>query len=44
MLIGATLQFDLPASDFNSGTTARIVVTPPEGEAVSVDFDLSSLR
>jgi hypothetical protein len=44
VLIGATLQFDLPASDFNSDPTARIVVTPPEGDSVSVDFDLSSLR
>lgn len=44
ILIGATLQFDLPATDFNSVTTARIVVTPPEGDPVSVDFDLSSLR
>lgn len=44
ILIGATLQFDFPASVFNSDTTARIVVTPPEGDAVSVDFDLSSLR
>lgn len=44
ILIGATLQFDFLASVFNSDTTARIVVTPPEGDAVSVDFDLSSLR
>ena len=44
MLIGATLQFDLPASDFNADTTAWIIVTPPEGDPVSVDFDLSSLR
>lgn len=44
ILVGARLEFDLPASDFNSDTTARIIVTPPEGDPVSVDFDLSSLR
>lgn len=43
-LIGATLQNDFPASDFNSDTTVKIVVTPPEGDLVSVDFDLWSLR
>lgn len=44
ILIGATLQLDLPASAFATDRTAKIVVTPPEGESVSVDFDLSSLR
>lgn len=44
ILTGATLQFALPASVFEADTTANIVVTPPEGDPVSVNFDLSSLR
>ena len=43
ILTGATLQYDFAASDFNSDT-ARIVVTPPEGDPVSVDFYLPSLQ
>ena len=42
-LTGATLQFDYPASAFTSDTTI-IQVFPPQGDPVSVDFDLSSLR
>ncbi len=42
-LAGATLEFDVPASSFTSGT-ATIDVTPPEGDPVSVDFDLIRLR
>jgi len=40
---GATLQFDFAAKDFASGS-ATIDVTPPEGDPVSVDFDLDHLR
>ena len=43
VLIGATLEFDFPASAFTSNS-ATVDVSPPEGEAVSIDFDLSSLR
>jgi hypothetical protein len=43
VLIGATLEFDLPAVAFTSDSST-IDVTPPEGDPVSVDFDLSSLR
>jgi hypothetical protein len=43
ILTGATLEFDLPATTFTFDT-ATIDVTPPEGDPVSVDFDLSSLR
>jgi hypothetical protein len=42
-LTGATLQFDYPAKAFPSDT-ATIQIFPPEGDPVSVDFDLSSLR
>jgi hypothetical protein len=42
-LYGATLHLTLPAKLFNSGT-ATIDVDPPEGDPVSVDFDLASLR
>jgi hypothetical protein len=42
-LAGATLEFDLPADAFTSGT-ATIEVLPPEGDPVSVDFDLTRLR
>jgi hypothetical protein len=40
---GATLQFDFSAEDFASGS-ATIDVTPPEGDPVSIDFDLDHLR
>lgn len=43
VLTGATLEFDFPAIAFTSDT-ATIDVLPPEGDPVSVDFDLSSLR
>jgi hypothetical protein len=43
MLTGATLQFDFSARDFASGS-ATIDVVPPEGDPVSVDFDLDHLR
>ncbi len=42
-LIGATLRFEFPAEDFATDS-ATIDVNPPEGDPVSVDFDLSSLR
>jgi hypothetical protein len=42
-LSGATLTFEYPASSF-ADSTATVVVTPPEGDPVSVDFDLTSLR
>ena len=42
-LTGATLQFDFSAEDFASGS-AVIEVNPPEGDPVSVDFDLDHLR
>jgi hypothetical protein len=40
---GATLQCDFSAEDFASDS-ATIQVSPPEGDPVSVDFDLPSLR
>ena len=40
---GATLQFDFSAEDFASGS-ATIDVVPPEGDAVSIEFDLDHLR
>ncbi len=40
---GATLQFDFSVEDFPSGS-ATIDVNPPEGDPVSVDFDLDHLR
>lgn len=43
ILSGATVYLRFPASAFTSDTT-NIEVTPPEGDPVSVDFDLSSLR
>ncbi len=43
VLIGATLKFEFPANAFASGT-ATIDVIPPEGDPVSVDFDLLRLR
>lgn len=42
-LTGAIIRLQLPASAFTSDT-ATIEVIPPEGDPVSVDFDLSSLR
>jgi hypothetical protein len=42
-LTGATVTLEFPADAFPSDS-ATVLVTPPEGEAVSVDFDLSSFR
>jgi hypothetical protein len=42
-LTGATLQFDFSAQDFAAGSTT-IEVNPPEGDSVSIDFDLDHLR
>jgi hypothetical protein len=42
-LTGATLQFDFSAEDFASGSVT-IDVNPPEGDPLSVDFDLDHLR
>ncbi len=42
-LTGATLQFDFSVEDFASGS-ATVNVTPPEGDPISVDFDLDHLR
>ena len=42
-LTGATLQFDFNAEDFASGS-AVIDVIPPEGDPLSVDFDLGHFR
>jgi hypothetical protein len=42
-LIGATLEFDLSATAFSSDA-ASITVDPPEGEQVTTEFDLTSLR
>jgi hypothetical protein len=42
-LTGAIVHMRFPAIAFTSDT-ATIDITPPEGEPVSVDFDLSSLR
>ncbi len=42
-LYGATLQFDYPADAFTSDT-ATIQIFPPEGDPVSLDFDLASIR
>jgi hypothetical protein len=43
ILSGATVYLRFPAEAFTSDS-ATIEVTPPEGDRVSVDFDLSSLR
>jgi hypothetical protein len=42
-LIGATLQFEFLAESFASDS-ATIQIDPPEGDPVSVDFSLNSLR
>jgi hypothetical protein len=42
-LSGATVRARFPADAFTSGS-ATIQVIPPEGDSVSVDFDLGSLR
>ena len=43
LLVGATLWFDFSAEDFASGS-ATIEVNPPEGDPLSLDFDLTHLR
>ena len=43
VLTGATIELEFPASAFLSDS-ATIEVTPPEGDLVSVHFDLSRLR
>ena len=42
-LTGATIRLEFPANAFSSDW-ATIEVTPPQGDPVSVNFDLSSLR
>jgi len=42
-LTGATLQFEFPADAFDSDS-ATVEVDPPQGDHVSVEFDLTSLR
>jgi hypothetical protein len=42
-LSGATIHFDFPAESFDSDC-ATVRVDPPEGESVSVEFDLNALR
>jgi hypothetical protein len=42
-LTGATIELDFPADAFISDT-ATVFVTPPQGDPVSVDFDLLSFR
>jgi hypothetical protein len=42
-LTGATIEFDFPADAFDYDT-ATIQTSPPEGDPVSVGFDLLSLR
>lgn len=41
-LTGATLTFEFPAEAFTA-STVTVVVTPPEGDEVTVDFDPASL-
>ena len=43
LLTGATVALQFPATAFTSDS-ATIEVTPPEGDPVSVDFNLSTLR
>jgi hypothetical protein len=42
-LSGATLQFEFSAKAFTSDS-AVIQITPPEGDPISVEFDLTSFR
>jgi len=42
-LTGATLQLELPAKLFTSDSTT-LVIDPPEGPEVSVDFNIAALR
>jgi len=43
ILVGATIKLEFLAESFSSDS-ASISVDPPEGDSVSVDFDLASLR
>jgi hypothetical protein len=43
ILSGATVHLQFPAAAFTS-ESATVEISPPEGEQVAVDFDLSSLR
>lgn len=43
ILTGATLEFEFPGSVFASDS-ATVQVLPPEGEPISVSFDLTRLR
>src|SRR6267143_51913 len=43
ILTGATMQFEFLAESFASDS-ATVQVTPPEGDPVSLDFNLSALR
>jgi hypothetical protein len=43
ILSGAIVQFEYPAASFD-GKTATVQIDPPEGEQVTVEFDLCSLR
>jgi hypothetical protein len=42
-LSGATLQLEFPAKAFKSDSPT-IQIAPPQGDSISVDFDLSGLR
>jgi hypothetical protein len=42
-LTGATLHLELPAKLFTSDS-ATVLVAPPEGPEVAVDFDLTKFR
>jgi hypothetical protein len=42
-LSGATLTFEYPADSFTADAVT-VLVTPPEGEPVAIDFDPASLR
>jgi len=41
--IGATITLEY-AADLFSANSASVVIAPPEGESISVDFDLTELR
>jgi hypothetical protein len=42
-LVGATIQFEFLAESFTSDS-ARVLIDPPEGDSVTVEFGLASLR
>jgi len=43
-MTGATLKFEFPADAFTPSDSTTIDIDPPEGDPVSVDFDLIRLR